>query len=113
MDQRRLLEKRQYLRAAFLHLSSADANTKLMPQIPRPFDTFGLHYRSYFPHQTNFLDSKRMQHQVRAVVAREQGRIPTRLTHKTPTLPTQRRITPLFGLRCSPQSIRRKTHRLG
>ena len=37
-----------------------------------------------------------MQHQARAVVAREQVTIPARLTHKTPPLPTLRRITPLF-----------------
>ena len=37
-----------------------------------------------------------MQHQARAVVAREQVTIPTRLTHKTPPLPTLRRITALF-----------------
>ena len=82
MDQTRLLERRQYLRAAFLHISNAAANSKLMPEIPRPFDTFGLPYRSYFPDQTNLLDSQRMQHQARAVVAREQGRMPARLTHK-------------------------------
>ena len=37
-----------------------------------------------------------MQHQARAVVAREQVTIPARLTHKTPPLPTLRRITPFF-----------------
>ena len=48
IDQTRPLAKHQYLRAVFLHWSSAADNRQLMPQIARLFDTFCLHYRSYF-----------------------------------------------------------------
>lgn len=70
------LAKRQYLRAVFLHLSSAAENGKPMLRIPRLFDTFRPLPQLLSPHQTNLLDSKRMQHQASAVVAREQGTIP-------------------------------------
>ncbi len=49
MDQTMPLAKRQYLHAVLLHSSSAAENGKLIVQVPRLFDTFRLHYRSYFP----------------------------------------------------------------